>query len=315
MLLSVAHAPPSVSWRPHVSATIVSSTLPFDDISCVPGRQIDVRLRADRVLRRVAVGVVVRVVEQRVDRLVALEVDDAQVLAAADLVDPRLAGRDDGVVDGGAGSSGFRRSGIAVDASQKVPLGQGEAAPVLRARRCGRRRRPRPARARAHRQRRPASARSAGFGSSGCWQVLRMTSTFISARSSTNAPGREWPGDELHVAVVVDDDLAEEVDRRGQVARGRGRTSPARSTKLVVGVLVVVVAVLLVARLAVLRVDQRGVGAAAQRIVPADRVLGDRAQDAAHVRIQHVARASGARCAAPSACRACCSARTGSPQL
>ena len=100
MLLSVAQAPPSVSCRPQVSATIVSRRCPFDDISLVPGREIDVRLRADRVLRGVAVLVVVRVVEQRVDRLVAFEVDDAKVLPLADLVNPGLAGRDDRVVDG-----------------------------------------------------------------------------------------------------------------------------------------------------------------------------------------------------------------------
>ena len=36
MLLSLAQAPPSVSWRPQVSAVMVSSTLPRVDISCVP---------------------------------------------------------------------------------------------------------------------------------------------------------------------------------------------------------------------------------------------------------------------------------------
>ena len=48
---------------------------------------------------------------------------------------------------------------------------------------------------------------------------------------------------------------------------------------------------------------------AAQRVVPAAGVLGDRAQDAAHVRVTDAARWSGARCAAPSACPPCCSAR------
>jgi len=58
------------------------------------GGEIDVLLLADRVLGAVAVGVVVGVVEERVDGLVALEVDDADVLAGEDLVDEGIAGVD-----------------------------------------------------------------------------------------------------------------------------------------------------------------------------------------------------------------------------
>ena len=45
--------------------------------------------------------------------------------------------------------------------------------------------------------------------------------------------------------------------------------------------------------------------------MPAAGVIGDRAQDAAHVRVADVTRASETPCAAPSACPACCSARGG----
>jgi hypothetical protein len=36
MLLSLAQAPPSASWRPQVSSTMVNSTLPRADISFDP---------------------------------------------------------------------------------------------------------------------------------------------------------------------------------------------------------------------------------------------------------------------------------------
>ena len=44
--------------------------------------EIEVALRADGVLRAVAIGVIVRVVEERIDGLIALQIDDAEVLAA-----------------------------------------------------------------------------------------------------------------------------------------------------------------------------------------------------------------------------------------
>ena len=73
------------------------------------GGEIDVLLLADGVLRTVAVSVVVGVVEERVDGLVAFEVDDADVLAGEDLVDEGVAGvdgdGDDGVFGVGAGWS------------------------------------------------------------------------------------------------------------------------------------------------------------------------------------------------------------------
>ena len=59
------------------------------------GRQVDVALRADRIDRAVALLGDRGVVEQRVDGLIALQIDDAQDLPALHGADPRLAGRDD----------------------------------------------------------------------------------------------------------------------------------------------------------------------------------------------------------------------------
>src|SRR5688572_30983930 len=67
--------------------------------------------------------------------------------------------------------------------------------------------------------------------------------------------GRRVPGDKPHVAHLVDHYLAEEIERRGQVARAEAVLRQL-DEKLVVGVAVERVAVLLVARLAVLRLDE-----------------------------------------------------------
>ena len=95
-------APPSVSWRPQVSATTVQSGCPR-----VPSRrdggQAEVALGANRVGGAVAVARVVGSEEQRVHRLVALQVDDAQRLAALDPHPPAVAGGDHVVVAGALG--------------------------------------------------------------------------------------------------------------------------------------------------------------------------------------------------------------------
>jgi hypothetical protein len=62
------------------------------------GGQVDPALRLDGVLRAVVLVGVIGVVEQRVDRLVALEIDDAQQLAAAHDAHPRFTGRHHRVV-------------------------------------------------------------------------------------------------------------------------------------------------------------------------------------------------------------------------
>ncbi len=61
------------------------------EISFVPGGQINIALLLNRVLRAVAVGIVARVVEQRVDRLIAVQIDDAEMLSLRDLVNPGFA--------------------------------------------------------------------------------------------------------------------------------------------------------------------------------------------------------------------------------
>ena len=76
------------------------------------GGEINVALGADSVLGAVAVGIVVRVAKQGVDGLVAFEVDDADVLALADLVEEKVSGGNgvgEDSVHGlaGAGGEGF----------------------------------------------------------------------------------------------------------------------------------------------------------------------------------------------------------------
>ena len=60
--------------------------------SRIAGGEVDVALLADGILRAVAVGIVVRVVEQRVHGLVAAQVYDAENLSPLKISwDPRFA--------------------------------------------------------------------------------------------------------------------------------------------------------------------------------------------------------------------------------
>ena len=122
---SALHAPPTVSWRPHVSATIVASTSPSTLISADP--VVRKRLRCARIVfgGAVAVLVVVRVVTQRVDRLRALEVDDAQSLPGGEHPRPRFAGQLHVVV-------ASRDRGRGLDSSSVMP------SPAPSSRRCSR---------------------------------------------------------------------------------------------------------------------------------------------------------------------------------
>ena len=73
------------------------------------GPEEQVALHGDRILRRIALGIVSSGIDQEVDRLIALDIDDPQHLALGDMVQPRRAGGDDLVVDDGAGKAGEGR--------------------------------------------------------------------------------------------------------------------------------------------------------------------------------------------------------------
>jgi hypothetical protein len=70
------------------------------DQLCTCG-EIDVRLIADRVLRRVSIFIVVRIEEKSIRRLVTFNIDNADMLALDDFVNPRLPGRYGGVMPNG----------------------------------------------------------------------------------------------------------------------------------------------------------------------------------------------------------------------
>ena len=68
--------------------------MPFARHQLRAGREIKRALRADRVLRGVAIAHVLGIVEERVGRLIALEIDDAKRLPAFDFVHPAIARRE-----------------------------------------------------------------------------------------------------------------------------------------------------------------------------------------------------------------------------
>src|SRR5690606_14711750 len=74
--------------------------VPFDREQAAPGRQVDVFLLANRVDGAVAIAGIVGVVEEGIDGLVALEVDDAEKLAAPKLAAPTEPGGQHVVEDG-----------------------------------------------------------------------------------------------------------------------------------------------------------------------------------------------------------------------
>src|SRR4030095_2821426 len=63
------------------------------------GREIDRALRLDSTLRGVPIAHVMRVVEECVGSLVALEIDNSERLAALDLVHPAISRREGEVID------------------------------------------------------------------------------------------------------------------------------------------------------------------------------------------------------------------------
>src|SRR5258708_4481731 len=153
------------------------------------GRDVGVALGEERVVDAVALGMSVGVVEERVDRLLALEVDNAQDLTAAQDARPPGGCRDDLVVGrgGGAGPRGAR------DHLAAPPAAAQNTASVLSKPRTASSVRWRQKSSRAGSPDRQTIARigfgaQSGSGSSGCGQFDSATSTFISALRSTKSP-------------------------------------------------------------------------------------------------------------------------------
>src|SRR5581483_1482785 len=160
------------------------------------GGEEDVVLGAHGVGRAVTVRGVVRVVEEGVDGLVALEVDDAQDVAPRQDVGPRLTGADDDVDDRG-------RDGALVGLGRGHKTAPATAEPAIHASVFSN---PRTASGDAVRHGSSGAGggpchtvtcsrpgRYSGEGSSTCGVADSTARTFISARRSTPAPGRCAP--------------------------------------------------------------------------------------------------------------------------
>ncbi len=283
VLLSALHAPPEVSWRPQVSATIVEHRTALARAQHAAGREEDVALRPDRLGRAVALARVGGDVEERVDGLVALEVDDAERLAAPHEVRPRLARRDDDV------EARLLRAPHAFDEG-----GHAKSASVLR--------KPRRASSEDVRQRSSAAGGGdcqttsrIGFGSyvgagwSGCGVFESATNTFISARRSMKAPGLLAAVHPLERAARCDPHAREEVQVRHHVARPEPVASE-RVEEVGAGVAMAAVTEVLVVALAVAGAVRLRRAAAAEGVVVAARVGGDREEHPPHVGEEHPAR-------------------------
>ncbi len=84
-----------VSWRPQVSLDDREHGSAFGAAQHAAGREEDVALGGDGRMGAVALGVIVGVVEEAIDRLVAAEIGDGQLGAAGDDSRPGAAGRHD----------------------------------------------------------------------------------------------------------------------------------------------------------------------------------------------------------------------------
>ena len=100
-------------------------------------------------------------------------------------------------------------------------------------------------------------------------------------------PGSRMARNEVHVPTVIHYNFAEEVDWRSHVPNGKAILREL-DRKTVVWILVVFIAVFLVSGVTILLRNERGIRAAAQRVVPADDVSRNRAEHASHVRVQDV---------------------------
>jgi hypothetical protein len=253
------------------------------------GGEVDVLLLADGVLGAVAVSVVVGIVEESVDCLVAFEIDDANILAGANLVEEGVAG-----VDCGGNDGVFRQAQAGLDdffwhgdeapgRLEEVAFGQRKAAGIFGA---------------------EGAADVVGawcfdflegeFDGPLCVDRVWIHGVLAGVEDDEGvhlgskfdgAAGFGVVGNEVHAAVVVDFNFGEEVDVHHEVAA----VEPVLfqlDEKAVEGVLVPFVASLLVSGYAIPFVDEGAVGTAAEGVVPTERVVGDGAQDAGHVGVE-----------------------------
>ena len=249
-------------------------------------------LLAQRVDGAVAVGVVVRVEEQRVDGLVAVQVDDPQRLPRGELADPALAGGD---VDGQPGAGRIARLPTAVLMQRR--LARGEAALVLGAGGADRV----VGRAAGARVRSgavaPAARCHSGAGSSGCGALASTTSVSSSKRSvDARRPAASGRCTKRERPVVGDRHLGEEVDVGDEVALRRARAWPARRAARSRALRRQLVAGLLVAAARPQRSTRRSRRVEWPVIVSCQPQLScdDRRQHAPHVRVQgDAARSAG----------------------
>src|SRR5262249_42420834 len=125
-----------------------------------------------------------RVVEQRVDRLVAAQVDDAQPAAGRDLAGPAVAGPDLSIENDGCHSALLSAATRArPDSGRKTRLGSSGPGPATGD----------------TEQRTPAGRHSAG-GSGRCGAVVRNSSWPCAARRVTQSPVRAWPATKLRAS-------------------------------------------------------------------------------------------------------------------
>ena len=126
---------------------------------------------------------------------------------------------------------------------------------------------------------RPADA--ARHAAARCVSISKRRSTYCAGAGSGPAASRSAPASSTT-------HLAEEIDVGDQVALAQAVLAEFDQHRLAAAH-EAFIALLLEARRAVTRGDQRGIGEAAQRIVPAAGVGGDGAEDPSHVRVTHAA--------------------------
>ena len=247
--------------------------------------KIDVALLADGVDRRIMLGGIVGVVEQRIDGLIAFEIDDAEALALAHDVDPVLSGGHHlAVMRGARIERAFPQHRCAPQPAWKMRLFSKPRMFSCADSRLG------------------SSAAAGGpvedFVAHGFARIARGRAQRVRAgveedervHLEAQLDGRAGLGGariERHRAVIRHRDLAEPVDVGGKIAPAEA-VFRGFDQEAVVAVLLPIVAISLIAASPPFRGDRRLGGVAAHRVMPARCVGHDRAEDAAHVRIEAV---------------------------